>query len=362
MTDKLTTAAEYRPFLEALKDRVRTARLQAAQAVNRELVLLYWSIGRDILARQAELGWGAGVIDHLSRDLRHEFPDMKGFSTRNLGYMKAFAQAWPDEAIVQQGVAKLPWGHVVRILDGTRDAAVRQFYVDQALASGWSRDVLGLQISRGLHTRQGQAVTNFLATLPAPGSDLATQTLKDPYVFDFLGLGDDAHEREIERAMMLHIRDTLVEMGIGFAFVGRQVRLEVGGDEFFPDLLFYHLHLRCYVVVELKAGEFRPEHAGKLNFYLSAVDDLVRDKEKDNPTIGLVLCRSKNRMVAEYALRDINKPIGVAELQLTRLLPEGLERALPTVEILEAELSGLPELAEQTEPPEPAAEPPVKKD
>ena len=349
MTTKMIATPEYRSFLETLKDRVRTARLQAARTLNQGLVLLYWTIGRDILAQQAELGWGAGVIDHLSRDLRREFPDMKGFSPRNLRYMKAFAQAWPDEEILQQAVAKLPWGHLVRILDGARDPAARQFYVEQALAHGWARDVLVLHMDRRLHQRQGQAITNFERTLPAPSSDLARQTLKDPYVFDFLGLGDEAQEREIERAMLLHIRDTLVEMGVGFAYVGRQVRLDVGGEEFFPDLLFYHLGLHAYIVVELKAGEFKPEHAGKLNFYLSAVDDLVRDRDKDGPTIGLLLCRGKNRVVAEYALRDVNKPIGVADLQLTRLLPEGLERALPTVETLEAELSDLPELAEETD-------------
>lgn len=345
MSKSLSTTAEYRTFLESLKERVRTARLSAAQAANRELFGLYWSIGRDILARQAELGWGAAVIDRLSHDLRHEFPDVKGFSPRNLRYMKAFALAWPDGSILQQGVAKLPWGHLVRILDGAREQSARQFYLDQALLHGWSRDVLTLHIDRSLHQRQGAVVTNFEKTLPPPTSDLAVQTLKDPYVFDFLGLGDEAHEREIERAMVLHIRDTLVEMGVGFAYVGRQMRLDVAGDEFFPDLLFYHLRLHAYVVVELKAGKFLPEHAGKLNFYLSAVDDLVRDPTKDGPTIGLLLCRGKNRLVAEYALRDLNEPIGVADIQLTRLLPEGLEKALPTVEAIEAELSDLPELA-----------------
>ncbi len=348
MSENLPTTAEYRTFLEGLKERVRTARLSAAQAANRELIGLYWSIGRDILARQAELGWGAKVIDRLSGDLRREFPDMKGFSPRNLKYMRAFAAAWPDEAIVQQGAARLPWGHLLRILDGAREASARQFYVDQALLLGWSRDVLTMHIDRSLHTRHGAAVTNFERTLPANTSDLAAQSLKDPYVFDFLGLGDEAHEREIERAMTLHIRDTLVEMGVGFAYVGRQMRLDVAGAEFFPDLLFYHLRLHAYVVVELKAGAFQPEHAGKLNFYLSAVDDLVRDPAKDGPTIGLLLCRGKNRMVAEYALRDLNKPIGVADIQLTRLLPEGLEQALPTVEAIEAELSDLPDLPAAT--------------
>lgn len=332
--------ARYTAFLQALKERVQAARSRAALAVNTELVLLYWSIGREILTRQAELGWGAKVIDRLSRDLRHEFPEIKGFSPRNLKYMRAFAEAWPDEPFVQQAAAQLPWFHLCTILDKVADPASRQFYIKAAAEHGWSRAVLAVQIDRNLAARQGQAVTNFAATMPDPAS--AVLALKDPYVFDFLGLAEEAHERDIERAMILHIRDTLVEMGVGFAFVGRQVRLEVGNDEFYPDLLFYHLRLRCYVVVELKAGEFRPEYAGKLNFYLSAVDDLVRDRAVDAPTIGLLLCRSKNRVVAEYALRDINKPIGVANLELTRLLPADLKSRLPTVEELEAELADLP--------------------
>jgi predicted nuclease of restriction endonuclease-like (RecB) superfamily len=292
-------------------------------------------------------------VDQLSRDLRHEFPDMKGFSPRNLRYMRAFAEAWPDQAFVQQAVAQIPWGHVVRILDKADTPSKRRFYVEKAIEAGWSRDILLAQIDSKLYERQGKAVTNFERVLPAPDSDLARQTLKDPYVFDFLGLEEDAQEREIERAMMQHIRDTLVEMGVGFAFVGRQVRLEVGGEEFFPDLLFYHLRLRCYVVVELKAGEFRPEHAGKLNFYLTAVDETVRDKDKDGPTIGLLLCRSKNQVVAEYALRDIQKPIGVADVQLTRLLPDSLQSTLPTVEALEAELADLPVRENDVSPCEP---------
>ncbi len=346
MTDLIPTG--YGAFLEALKERVRTARVRAALSANRELVLLYWSIGRDILGRQAEQGWGARVIDRLSRDLRREFPDMKGFSPRNLRYMKAFAEAWPDEPFVQQVAAKLPWFHLCTVLDRVPDPAGRIFYLQNAAVHGWSRAVLSVHIDRDLHVRQGRAVSNFPATLPAPESDLAAATLKDPYVFDFLGLGDEAHEREIEHAMIAHIRDTLVEMGVGFAFVGRQVRLEVGGDEFFPDLLFYHVRLHRYVVVELKAGEFVPEHAGKMNFYLSAVDDLVRDPATDGPTIGLIVCRAKNRVVAEYALRDIDKPIGVADLHLTRLLPEDFQQSLPTVESIEAELHDLPELKENS--------------
>jgi predicted nuclease of restriction endonuclease-like (RecB) superfamily len=333
----------YREFLDSIKGRVQAARTRAALSVNRELILLYWEIGCDILARQAELGWGAKVVDQLSRDLHHEFPDMKGFSPRNLKYMRAFAEAWPDLAIVQQLAAQIPWFHHCVVLDKAKATEERTFYVQKAVEGGWSRNTLVAQISSKLFERQGKAATNFQRVLPPPQSDLAQQTLKDPYVFGFLGLQEDAQEREIERAMTLHIRDTLVEMGVGFAFVGRQVRVEVGGEEFFLDLLFYHLRLRCYVVVELKAGEFIPEHAGKLNFYLTAVDETIRDKDKDGPTIGLLLCRAKNQVVAEYALRDIHKPIGVADIQLTRLLPETLQSTLPTVEALETELADLPE-------------------
>ncbi len=334
---------EYQAFLESIKERVRIAQVQAVVAVNHELVRLNWEIGRAILARQADLGWGAKVIDQLSRDLRRAFPDMRGFSPRNLRYMRAFAEAWPDREIVQEALAQITWYQNVALLEKLSAPKERLWYARAASEHGWSRSVLVLQIERQLHLRQGKAVTNFEQALAAPGSDLAQQTLKDPYIFDFLGLADDAKERDIERAMSRHLKDTLVELGVGFAFVGQQVRLEVAGDEFFVDLLFYHLKLHCYVVVELKAVAFQPEHAGKLNFYLSAVDDLVRDADVDGPTIGLLLCRTKNRVVAEYALRDIDKPIGVADVQLTRLLPDRLEGSLPTVEALEAELADLSE-------------------
>jgi predicted nuclease of restriction endonuclease-like (RecB) superfamily len=333
---------EYNALLEALKVRVAEARDGAALAANRELLLLYWGIGHEILARQAEIGWGGKVIGRLSRDLRQAFPEMKGLSPRNLTYMRAMAEAWPDVVIVQQAVAQVPWGHIVRILDKVGEPEARMFYVEQTALHGWSRDVLVTHLSRRLHARQGRAVTNFGKTLPVSRQQLTAQILKDPYVFDFLGLTEDAEERDIERALVRHIRDTLLEMGVGFAFVGNQVRIEVAGQEFFLDLLFYHLRLHCYVVVELKGGEFRPEHAGKLNFYLSAADDQLRAPEVDGPTIGLLLCRSQNRLMVEYALRDINKPIGVANLELTRLLPEELMTSLPTVEALEAELGDLP--------------------
>ncbi len=289
-------SAEYVQLLDELKSRVRGARLRASLAANRELVLLYWSIGRDILQRQQAQGWGAKVIDQLSRDLRAEFPGIKGFSSRNLKYMRSFARAWPDEEFVQQAAAQIPWFHNATLLDKVKDTTARRFYIEQTIANGWSRNMLVVHIERRLHERQGTAPNNFAATLPAPQSDLAEQVLKDPYVFDFLTLTDDARERELELGLVTHIRDFLLELGLGFAFVGRQVHLEVGGEDFYLDLLFYHLHLRCYLVVELKIGPFLPEYAGKLNFYLSAVDDQLRH-ESDQPTIGLLLCKSRNNVI-----------------------------------------------------------------
>ncbi|MCE5237022.1 PDDEXK nuclease domain-containing protein [bacterium] len=327
----------YGQWLVQLKTRIQGAQLRAAQSVNSELVLLYWSIGRDILERQREHGWGARVIDRLSADLRREFPDLKGFSVRNLKYMRAFAEAWPEEAIVQQLVAQLPWGHNVRILDGTSGVEERLWYVKAALTHGWSRNMLVHQIESGLHLRQGQAVTNFAQTLPAPQSDLAREILKDPYNFDFLTMSDQAQERDLEHALLAQLRDALLEFGGGFAFVGSQYPLEVGGEDFFLDLLFYHLRLRCFVVVDLKVGKFRPEHAGKMNFYLSAVDDLLRHPS-DQPSIGLILCKTRNGVVAEYALRDMRKPVGVANYRLGKALPDALQAALPSVQYLQTEL------------------------
>ncbi len=321
---------DYERLLTELKRSIREARQRAILAANREMVLLYWRIGREILARQSAEGWGAKIIQRLSRDLRAEFPEMKGLSPRNLAYMRRFAEAYPDEAIVQQLVAQLPWGHNVRILDAASTPSEREFYLRAAIEHGWSRNVLVHQIESGLHLRIGQAVTNFEVTLPAPQSDLALQTVRDPYVFDFLSVGPDADERALERALVERIRDFLLELGTGFAYVGSQYHLEVGGEDFYVDLLFYHLKLRCYVVIELKVGPFQPEHAGKLNFYLSAVDDLLRT-DGDQPSIGLVLCRSRNRVVAEYSLRDMRKALGVATYEL-----------LPSPERLEAELGRVP--------------------
>ncbi len=337
--NKFTTSDEsYQTFLQNLKQRITTAQVKAALAVNRELVLLYWQIGREILQRQDAQGWGAKVIEQLSKDLRSAFPNMKGFSSRNLKYMREFAENYPDEEFVQQLVAQIPWGHNVRILDKTKTPEEREFYIYKTIENGWSRNVLVLQIESKLYERQGKAVTNFELTLPKPQSDLARQLLKDPYNFDFLTLHDEAVERDLEKALLVYIRIFLLVLGVGFAFVGSQYNLKVGGQDFYIDLLFYHLKLRSFVVIDLKMGEFKPEFAGKMNFYLSAVDDLLKH-EKDEPSIGLILCKSKNGVVAEYALRDVKKPIGVSEMELLEKLPENLKGNLPTIEELESELN-----------------------
>jgi len=335
----LTTPPEgYGDWLADLKGRIHNAQQRATLAVNRELVLLYWQIGNDILTRQAQQGWGAKVIERLAHDLRAAFPEMKGFSPRNLKYMRAFAEAWPDALFVQEVLAQLPWYHQLALLDKLPGPQTRRWYAAKAIEHNWSRNILVMQIETRLLDRSGKAVTNFTANLPSPQSDLARESLKDPYRFDFLGLTDKAQEREVEHALVKHVTEFLLELGAGFAFVGRQVLLDVGGDEFFIDLLFYHLKLRCYVVIELKAVPFDPGFAGTLNLYLSAVDNLLRHPD-DKPTIGLLLCKSKNDLVVEYALDGYRRPMGVAqwETQLTQSLPEDLKGSLPTIEEIEAE-------------------------
>lgn len=339
-TSNASLLAGYDELLRDLKARIKKAQVRAALAINSELVLLYWSIGRDILMRQQQQGWGAKVVERLAADLRRAFPEMKGFSRTNLLYMRAFAGAYEDEQFVQQLVGQIPWGHNVRILDQVKDQQEREFYIRQTIQHGWSRAVLVMQIESNLYRRQGKATTNFERVLPAPQSDLARQLLKDPYNFDFLTLGEEAHERDLERGLIEHIREFLLELGVGFAFIGSQYHIEVGEQDFYLDLLFYHLRLRAHVVIELKMAEFKPEYVGKMNFYLSAVDDLLRH-EQDQPSIGIILCKTKNKVVAEYALRDTQKPIGVSAFQLTESLPEKLQGSLPTIEELEAELSTL---------------------
>jgi predicted nuclease of restriction endonuclease-like (RecB) superfamily len=358
--------SDYAPLLADIKARVQSARIKAGLAANRELLALYWDIGRLILDRQKREGWGAKVIDRLSADLQSEFPGQQGFSRANLLFMRAFADAWSETPIVLQPVrqlppakgsmvqaslaplqvappepmASLPWGHNLLLLHKLEKPTDRLWYAAKAVEHGWSRNVLALQIEAGLHTRQGKAVTNFKTTLPPAQSDLAQQLTKDPYLFDFLTLRDDANERAVEDALLTHVEKFLLELGAGFALVGRQVHLEVGDQDFYLDLLFYHLKLRCFVVIDLKARDFTPEAAGKMNFYLSAVDDRFR-QSGDQPSIGLILCRSKNRVIAEYALRDLSKPIGVSGYvtKLVESLPKELKGAVPSVEELEKEFT-----------------------
>lgn len=342
----------YAALLEDLKTRIATARVKAALAVNSELTQLYWGIGREILGRQDRDGWGSKVIDQLASDLSRAFPDVTGLSARNLKYMRAFAAAWPDEAIVQQAVARIPWGHNVRLLDKVKDPAERAWYVHACIQHGWSRSVLEAQIDTGLHRRQGQAITNFARTLPAPQSDLARQLLKDPYCFEFLALADDLTERDLHRSLVANLRDFLLELGRGFAFVGSEYVLEVGGDQFRIDVLFFHIQLRCYVVIELKTEAFKPEHVGQLQFYLSAVDRALRSSYVE-PTIGILLCSEKNGVVVEVALQDSAKPMGVAAYRLTESLPREVRDALPSLEALRERV----ERQSGSSPPAPIEEP-----
>lgn len=329
---------EYEKLLIDLKQRVAAARYKASFSVNRELTLLYHYIGTQILQAQASQSWGAKIIDKLSKDLRGAFPEMKGFSPQNLKYMRKFAEEYTLDEIGQQAVDQMPWGHIIVLLYEVAAKKDREFYIRGAIENAWSRNVLSMHIETKLCDRQSKAVTNFYKKLPEPLSILAQETLKNPYLFDFLSLGKDAHEREVEKELIAHIERFLLELGEGFAFLGRQYHLQVEDQDFYIDLLFYHIKLRSFVVIELKSGKFKAEYAGKMNFYLSAVDDLLKQPE-DNPSIGLILCRSKVGVIAEYALRDLSKPIGLAEYRLTESLPENIKTALPTIEELEAELA-----------------------
>jgi predicted nuclease of restriction endonuclease-like (RecB) superfamily len=330
---------DYGEVLREIKQRIQQERLRVVLAANTAMVLLYWDIGRMILERQEQAGWGAKVIDRLSEDLRAAYPDMRGLSSRNLKYMRKFAATWPDRAIVQESLARITWYHNIALLEKLSQPEERLWYARMVVETGWSHNILELQIAGRAHERQGKALTNFPATLPPADSDMAVQVFKDPYLFDFLGTADPQREREVEQAMVDHIQRFLLELGTGFAFVGRQVHIEFTSHDYYLDLLFYHLKLRCYVVIELKAVPFDPGFVGKMNVYLSAVDDLLRHSD-DKPTIGLLLCRSKDRIVVEYALRDLKKPIGVAEWEtrIVEALPEELRGSLPTVEEIEAEL------------------------
>lgn len=326
----LINSNEYLEIVESIRDEIKVAQYKAAVSVNRELIMLYYNIGRVINEHKS---WGNKFIDNLAADIKLSFPSATGYSVRNLKYMAKFAAIYPDFEFVQQVVAQIPWGHNVVLMDKISDDTVRKWYIEQSIEHGWSRNVLVHQIESGLYERQviADKISNFENRLASPQSELAVQTMKDPYVFDFIPFKEDMVERDIEQALVQDITKLLLELGTGFAFLGNQYHINVGGDDFYIDLLFYNLNLRCYVVIELKTGEFKPEYAGQLNFYLSAVDGILK-KETDNPSIGLLLCKSKNDLVAEYALKDMSKPIGVSEYKITSSLPEDLEKQLPSVE------------------------------
>lgn len=348
----LPLPTDYQAFLEDLKKRIRSAQVRAGLAASRELILLYWDLGKAIHEQQNKKGWGSSTIERLSQDLQNAFPGIQGFSPRNIWRMRAFYRAYTgdieslpqpvaelDGKNLPQAVAEIPWGHNVVLMEKVKDPVERLWYIQKTIENGWSRNILIHQIEANLFRRQGKALTNFEQALPAPQSDLAQQILKDPYVFDFLTLEEEARERDLENALLDNIREFLLELGVGFALVGSQYPLQVGVEDYYIDLLFYHLKLRAYVVIELKMTDFKPEYAGKMNFYLSAVDDLLRS-EHDNPSIGMILCKSRDKLTVEYALRDLRKPIGVSryEVRLVKSLPKQLKGQLPTIEQLETEL------------------------
>lgn len=341
MTDNIAVLSEYQEWLSALKQSVVSARLRVALAANRELIGFYWELGAQIAEKQAQSQWGEKLITQLSVDLQRAFPDLKGLSVSNLKYCLRFFQFYAGQTASpefgQQPVDQIPWGHNILIFTKCGTVAEASFYIAQTIAQGWSRDVLALQLKSKLYARTGKAVTNFSRTLPAPQSDLAQQILKDPYTFDFMALTAPYNEQDVERQLTQHITQFLLELGKGFAFIGRQYHLEIADNDYYIDLLFYHVILKCYVVVELKNRKFIPEYAGKLNFYLSAVDSLLK-RDDDQPSIGLLLCRDKNNIEVEFALRDMNKPMGVSEYTLVETLPDNLKGALPTIEEIEQDL------------------------
>lgn len=362
MNEQATLPMNYANLLTDIKQRIRQAQTRAMLSVNAELICLYWELGQMLDARQKIEGWGAAVIPRLARDIRNELPEVKGFSERNIKRMLAFYREYASVAFVPQAVAQieteqkvpqavalfssdvllaLPWGHHLLLMEKLKDASMRHWYMQATLTHGWSRNVLQMQIETAAHTRQGKATSNFALRLPPPQSDLAQQALKDPYLFDFLTLAEPFRERELETGLIAHLEKFLLELGQGFAFVGRQYHVEVGDQDFYIDLLFYHLHLRCFIVIELKRGAFKPEYAGKMNFYCSVVDDALKHAS-DTPTIGLILCQTQNEVIAEYALRGVDKPIGVSTFELTRALPAELESSLPSIEQIERELGELP--------------------
>jgi predicted nuclease of restriction endonuclease-like (RecB) superfamily len=337
--------SDYQAFLRNIKTRVQQAQLRAVVAVNKELILLYWYIGKEILARQEKEGWGTQVIDRLSADLHAPFPQLKGFSVRNLKYMRSFAETYPKQQFVQEALAQITWYHHITLIEKVKDEQERLWYIQQTIEHGWSRNVLLHHIDTSLFHRKGTAVTNFKTTLPALDSDLATDVLKDPYVFDFITTSDENKERHLQQALLANIRRFLLELGVGFTFVGSNYHIVVGNEDYYIDLLFYHIRLRCYIVIELKTGGFKPEYVGKLNFYMTAIDRQVKEPE-DKKTIGIILCKTKNKVTAEYALSNIQNPMGVATYQTSEALPEDLKGKLPDIKELEAHLEEVKEEGE----------------
>lgn len=331
-------STQYNKWFETIKQKIRSAQLKAAISVNTQLMELYWDLGKDIVQKQNEANWGDAVLEQLATDLKISFPDINGFSRRNLYAIRQWYLFYSSVSeFMPQLVAQIPWGHNRLIVSKIKNTKEALFYCNATAQNSWSREQLEIQIKNKYYQAKGKSITNFKYTLPQPQSQLAIETLKNPYNFDFLGLEEDAQEREIENAMIQHITQFLLELGKGFAFVGRQYPLVVSSNEYFIDLLFYHLQLRCYVVVELKSEKFKPEYAGKLNFYLSAIDSQLKH-EQDNASIGLILCKYKDKVEAEYSLRDIQKPIGISEYKLMQALPKKFKSQLPTVEQLENQL------------------------
>lgn len=345
----------YSELLDRIKTRIRQGQVRAVLSANAQMIHTYWDVGQMLCERQVQAGWGTGVLPRLSRDLHNALPEVKGFSVRNLKLMTQFYREYSNVHLIgqqpvaqlakakkspkgQHVVAQIPWGHNVLLMQKIKNKFVRFWYMQKTIEQGWSRDILALMIKSELHKREGKAITNFSNRLPVPQSDLVQQTLKDPYIFDFMTLEEPFHERELETSLVKHLEKFLVELGQGFAFVGRQYHINVGEHDFYLDLLFYHLRLRCFVVIDLKKGPFKPDYAGKMNFYCNVIDDYLKH-EADNPTIGLILCQDREKVLAEYTLRSIKKPIGVSQYELTRALPKQLKSSLPTIEQIEMELS-----------------------
>ncbi len=336
---KQISTKEYNSFLVDIKNKIKLSQQKAFNSINQEMIILYFNIGAAIDIRQKELGWGAKVIDRLSLDILKEFPNMKGFSTRNIKRMLRFYKEYHEEfSKVPLTVAQIPWTHNTILIEKIKDKDLRYWYIQKVLENGWSKDVMALMIKSEIHKREGSLVSNFRAVLPKNDSDLVQHSFKDPYIFDFLTITEPFREKELENNLIKNMEKFLIELGSGFAFVGRQYKLEVGDDDFYIDLLFYHLKLRCFVVVELKKGKFKPEYSGQVNFYCSAVDSILAQKS-DKPTIGLILCQEKNEIVAEYSLRNMSQPIGISEYELTEILPKEFESSLPTIEMIENELT-----------------------